>query len=134
MKLSAAAVYALQALVYLARNEGGWATAETMARGEGMSEVFLRKALGSLVSAGVLLSRRGLDGGYRLCRPAKAVALLDVVEAVDGPIRGDVPRWTTAPADARLDGRLQRVCDTVAEAVRKRLRRVNIADLAEGEG
>jgi hypothetical protein len=38
------------------------------------------------------------------------------------------------PEVVRLDDRLQPVCDAVAEAVRKRLRLVNIADLAEGEG
>jgi Rrf2 family protein len=135
MKLTSASVYAVRGLAFLAQHPGDRpVSAATIAGAEGMPELYLRKVLKPLASAGVLLSLRGPGGGYRLGRPAKAVSLLDVVEAVDGPIRGDVPRWATAPMGARLDGRLQLVCDAVAEAVRKRLRRVNIADLAEGEG
>jgi Rrf2 family protein len=133
MKLTSASVYAVRALVYLARRRGDRpVTAATIAKAEGLSEVFLRKALGSLVSAGVLLSLRDLDGGYRLGRPAKAVSLLDVVEAVDGPLCGNVPRWKSGAAGARLDARLQRVCDTVAEAVRERLASATVAELGRG--
>lgn len=42
--------------------------------------------LGKLKRGGILASRRGVDGGYMLARPAEKISLLDVVEAVEGGI------------------------------------------------
>jgi DNA-binding IscR family transcriptional regulator len=51
----------------------------------------LLKVLEPMVDAGTLRSVSGPRGGYRLARAPKDITLLDVIEAVDGPIRGDVP-------------------------------------------
>jgi Rrf2 family protein len=130
MKFTSACVYALRALVHLARHGGGGLVAShTIAAAEGLSESFLLKSLKPLVSAGVLRSVKGPSGGYRLARPARKITLLEVVEAVDGPIRGDVA--PVAPGEgARLDARLQEVCEGVAEVVRRRLGKMSVADLA----
>jgi Rrf2 family transcriptional regulator, iron-sulfur cluster assembly transcription factor len=132
MKLTSACVYALRALVFLARHGGDEpVTVDAIARAEGLSEAFLGLTLTALARAGVLLGGRGPGGGYRLARPARSITLLEVVEAIDGPVRGLVRRVGGA-VGARLDARLQRVCDDVAEAARLRLRRVSVADLARG--
>jgi Rrf2 family protein len=134
MKLSSASAYAVRALVFLARHPGNRpVSADTVAPAEGLPGLFAGKVLKPLVSAGVLLSLRGPNGGYRLGRPVKAASLLDVVEAVQGPVRGDVPRWTTAAAGARLDARIQEACDAAAEVVRRQLRRVTVANLTTEE-
>src|SRR5689334_10847624 len=130
MKLSRACVYALRGLVYLARHGARrFAAAHTIAGAEGMSEPFLLKALRPVVRAGILLALNGPGGGFRLARPAGAISLLDVVEAVDGPLRGDVGR-VGGTGGARLNDRLQTVYDDAAAAVRRRLRAVSLADLA----
>jgi Rrf2 family protein len=134
MKLSSACAYALRALVFLARRGGdGLLVAHVFAGARGIPEEYLGKTLKGLVLAGILLSSRGPDGGYRLARPAKRITLLDVAEAVDGPVRGEAPHWAAGAEGARLDGRLQQACDAAAEVVRSRLRKVSIADLV-GEG
>jgi Rrf2 family protein len=134
MKLTGGCVYALRAVVHLARHEGdGFVPADTIAAAAGLSDTYLRKSLNSLARAGVLRSERGPNGGHRLARPARSITLLEVVEAVDGPVRGRAPRFAGG-GGARLDARLQRACDGAAEAVRLRLRKVSVADLAaEGE-
>jgi Rrf2 family protein len=133
MKLSHASGYALRALTYLARHDGGILVAsQTIAEAEGLPERFLLKTLKPLVSARVLLSLRGPNGGYRLARPARSITLLDVVEAVDAPLRGRADA-VGGEEHARLDRRLQAVCDAVAEGVRRRLAEVSLADLA-GKG
>jgi Rrf2 family protein len=130
MKLSHACVYALRALTYLARHDaGGMVTAHTIAEAQGLPERYVRKTLEALASAGVLHAAKGPNGGYRLARAAGSIALLEIVERVDGPVRGAAPRVGTGGA-ARLDRRLQRVCDAVAEGVRRRLGKVSLADLA----
>jgi Rrf2 family protein len=130
MKLTSASVHAVRALAYLARHPGGRpVSAETIAAAEGLSHGFLLKALKPLAAAGVVRSDRGPSGGYRLARPARSLTLLDVVEVVDGPLRGEAPA-VGGGKHARLDARLQRVCEALAETVRGRLRRVSLAELA----
>jgi Rrf2 family protein len=134
MKLSASCAYALHALAFLARHEGGGVVpSHVIAAAAGVPERFLLKLLKRLASAGVLVSVRGVHGGYQLARPAGRISLLDVVEAVDGPVRGEAPRWAAGAEGARLDARLQQACDAAAKVIRSRLRKASIADLV-GEG
>jgi Rrf2 family protein len=134
MRFTSACVHALRALVHLARHQGGgFVPSGTIADAGGLSGRFLTTAMKPLVSAGVLLSEKGPTGGFRLALPARSITLLDVVEAVEGPVRGQaIP--VAGGEGALLDARLQEVCEGVAEVVRRRLRRVTVADLAdEGE-
>jgi Rrf2 family protein len=131
MKLTSSCAYVLRALVFLARYEGdGLVAAGALAEAGGMPEEYLRTNLKPLALAGILHSSRGPTGGYRLARPPRRIGLLDVVEAVDGPVRGEVPRLG---AEAKLDARLQEACEAAAEVARAGLREVSIANLA-GEG
>jgi Rrf2 family protein len=128
MKLTRASSYAVQALVYLAREGAGRPVpSHVAARAQGSPGRFLLKVLKPLVDSGVLRSLQGPAGGYRLARPAKDITLLEIVEAVDGPVRGD------APPVGRLDRRLQAACDEAAALVRQRLARVTLAELAKGQ-
>jgi Rrf2 family iron-sulfur cluster assembly transcriptional regulator len=132
MKLSHAASYALHALAHLARQPPGrLVTSRAIAAADGVSEALLRQAIVRLAEAGVLISIRGNGGGYRLARPAPDITLLEVVEAVDGPIRGEAPT-DFATAQDGLDTRLARVCEGAAAAVREMLGRVRLSELVQG--
>jgi Rrf2 family protein len=131
MKLSRASDYALHALAHLSRQDPGRLVASHVVAGAlGLPEKFLLKVLKPLVSAGVLRSARGPNGGYGLARPAKDVSVLEVVEAVDGPIRGSAPLTGTKGA-AGLDARLEAVCAEAAEAIRATLGQVRVAGLVK---
>jgi Rrf2 family protein len=130
MKLTAAGRYALRALAHLAALEGNtWVASHDIARPCGIPEDFLLKVLKRLATAGLLHSLKGPNGGYRLARPAKSITLLEIVEAVDGPVRGLVPGVESA-AGAQLDRRLAAVCDAAADAARKELQKVRLSALA----
>jgi Rrf2 family protein len=130
MKLSRACGYALHALTYLARHQGGGPVAShTIAEAEGLPGRFLLKSLTLLVAAGVLRSELGLGGGFRLARPARSITLLEVVEAVEGPVRGQAP-GVGGREHAGFDAKLQAVCEGVADLVRRRLGKVSVAELA----
>src|SRR5437660_12698050 len=89
MKLTRASSYAIHALVFMATQKQNKPVASHhIAKARGIPERFLLKVLKPLVSARVLHSIKGPNGGYRLARAASEVSMLDVVEAVDGPIRG----------------------------------------------
>jgi Rrf2 family protein len=100
-----------------------------IARAQGIPERFLLKVLKPLVSAGVLHSIKGPNGGYRLARSGSDVTLLDIVEAVDGPVRGQAP--ITDAHSGALDKRLDAICNEAADATRKQLQRVKISELAK---
>jgi Rrf2 family protein len=129
MRLTLGCVYALRALEHLAAQPGGRpATARDIAEAQGAPKRFLLRALKALVSAGLLRSLRGPAGGYRLARPAAKITLLEVVEAVDGPIRGEAP--LAREGRGGFDSRLGAVCQAVADRVRRRLGKVRVSDLA----
>ena len=89
MKLTRAASYAVHALVFMAAQKSNQPLAShNIAHARGIPERFLLKVLKPLVSVRILLLIKGPNGGYRLARAANEITLLDVLEAVDGPIRG----------------------------------------------
>jgi Rrf2 family protein len=131
-KLSRMAGYAVGALVHLQGMEPEkLVPSHAIAQATGMPEKFLLKVLGSLARSRLVLAVKGPNGGYRLARPAKDINLLDVVEAIDGPVRGMAPQVV---ADDDLDRRLQRLCDQAAEILRRNLGRVSVAALAQKRG
>jgi Rrf2 family protein len=132
MKQSRAAGYALHALAYIAGQPPGRpVVAHAIAAAGGAPRQFLVKALTRLVAADILRTLKGPHGGYRLARPLKVITLLEVIEAVDGPIRGEAPLSGTKGA-GRLDARLAEVCDEAAELVRGRLGKVKLSELVKG--
>jgi len=129
MRLSRACGYALLALEYLAaRGAGPPVASHHIAEARGIPERFLLKVLKPLVTAGVLRSLKGPNGGFRLARPAAQITLLEVVEAADGPLRGDAPLVAREGGDG-LGPRLGAVCQGVADLVRRQLGQVRISDL-----
>jgi Rrf2 family protein len=132
MKLTRASSYALQALAEMVADKPDGANpfvpSHRTAKGSGIPGGFLLKVLKPLVNARILMSLKGPHGGYRLARPASKITLLEVIEAVDGPLRGFAPvAGTKASA---LDARLQEVCEQVATQTRSQLQRVRLSDLA----
>src|SRR5262245_20294226 len=92
MKLTRASSYALHAVAYMAQQQHDTPLAShKIAHERGIPERFLLKVLKPLVSARVLVSIKGPNGGYRLARPASDISMLEIVEAVDGQIRGMAP-------------------------------------------
>jgi Rrf2 family protein len=130
MKLSRASSYALHAVAYMAAQKREKLMASHLiAKAKGIPDRFLLKVLKSLVSARVLHSLKGPNGGYRLARSPSMISMLEVLEAVDGPIRGVAP-LSQAHGDGHLDRRLEAICNQAAEQLRKQLQKVRISELA----
>jgi Rrf2 family protein len=88
MQLTRAADYAVRVMIHLAGlpPETRASRAELAAAAE-CPEQFLSKVLQSLTRAGLVLSHRGNTGGFELPNIHRAASLLEVVEAIEGPIR-----------------------------------------------
>ena len=130
MKLTRASTYATHALVYMAQQKHQRPIpSHLIAQERGIPERFLLKVLKPLVSARVLISIKGPNGGYRLARPSTEVNLLEVVEAVDGPMRGHSP-LSSNEGDSALNKKLDLICKQGADQIRKHLEKVNLSELA----
>lgn len=86
MKVTTLTDYALRALVEIASRNQDWVTIEDIASNQDMSEDYLRSALNILRRAGIVVSRRGREGGFALARSSDEIYLGDVIRAVDGPL------------------------------------------------
>jgi Rrf2 family protein len=92
-----------------------------------MPERFLLQVLRTLVNEGLLKSTRGVDGGYRLAKPLAQITLLDIVEAIDGPIQPDLPQiGGLAPQSQR---KLAEALGDIASDAKRRLAAVSLAQL-----
>ena len=134
MKLSRASSYALHAVAFMAGQKDNTrpVASHHIAAARGIPDRFLLKVLKPLVSARLLFSIKGPNGGYRLARKAEEISLLDVLEAVDGPIRGQAP--FTEESNGPLNNKLEAVCKDVAGQVREHLREVPVSELVAGNG
>jgi Rrf2 family protein len=129
MKLTRASSYALHAVAYMAaqKQQDKPVASHHIAAARGIPERFLLKVLKPLVSARVLLSIKGPNGGYRLARKPDDITMLEILEAVDGPIRGQAP--LTDERNGSLTNKLENICKQSADQVRKHLEKVRISDL-----
>ena len=87
MKISQKGLYALQALMLLARKyaEGAIKIRE-IAAAENLPEKFLELILLQLKNARLVESVRGAKGGYRLRRPPSRIFLGEIIRTIDGPL------------------------------------------------
>jgi Rrf2 family protein len=107
MKISRSTGYALVAVGYIAQNyKDGAVLAARISKEYGIPLEYLLKILQQLVRANVLRSKRGPRGGFFLARPAETISLLEVVEAVDGPLMGHLhlaEQTNSAPFSIKME-------------------------------
>jgi Rrf2 family protein len=86
MYISAKVDYATRVLLTLAASDGAAIRGEMLAKAQGLPVRFVENTLVDLKRAGLVTSHRGADGGYRLGRPAKEIAVADIIRALEGPL------------------------------------------------
>ena len=87
MQITRQADYAVRAVLHLARINGSQRAATSqVAQEQHIPPSFLAKIISQLSIAGLLHTSRGSRGGVTLAREPKAITLLEVIEAIDGPI------------------------------------------------
>ena len=119
MRLTRASSYAIHAVAYMAQHKHHEkpVASHTIAEDRGIPERFLLKVLKPLVSSGVLKSIKGPNGGYRLARKSEDVTLLNIVEAVDGPIKGVAPLHEERKNV--IDKKLNDICVRISDLIKR---------------
>ena len=91
MRVNTTTRYALLAVGYIAQHKGeGLILSQSISKEYKIPLEYLLKTMQQLVKANVLHSKRGPRGGYSLAKPPNKITMLQVIEAVDGPMHGQL--------------------------------------------
>jgi len=136
MKLSLRGEYALRALLVLGLNyDQPVVSIKTISERQNIPKRFLEQILNDLKSAGLVQSRRGVSGGYRLARAPKDITLAAVVRHIEGalaPVSCVSERFyekCSCPDEARCA--IRSAMKEIRQAVVTIAERVTIAELCE---
>ncbi len=129
-RLSKLTDYAVVVLIRLAAVEGVQ-TSPGVSQATGVPEPTVGKVLKALAASGLVASQRGARGGYRLMRPLGAIAVADVITAIDGPIAMTAcVEGSGASCEASCTCPVRGRWDAVNDAVREALTAITLADMA----
>jgi Rrf2 family protein len=129
MKLSQSATYAVHAALRLAEEDAaGPVSCGRLAENGHMPERFLLQILRNLAKKGILHSTRGGGGGFMLERDPQDISLLDLIEAVDGPLTTGLPAKMNLPngCGAAIEDTLNKI----AQSTRAQLAAVKLSGLS----
>ena len=128
MKLSRTVTYALQATLQLAESGSIRPVPCSQLAADGhMPERFLLQILRNLVNHGILRSTRGVDGGYSLVHRPEEISILDVIEAIDGPIGSGIPENEGFSATSQTQ--LKNALKEISISARKQLDQIKVSQL-----
>lgn len=135
MKISQKGLYALQALMALARHhQQGTIRIRDIAYEEGLPEKFLELILLELKNARIVESVRGAKGGYQLRRAPTEIRLSEIIRLIDGPLApfGDAEQLRSL-IDSDIEHRaLYQVFLDVRDAAARILEHTTLADIVDG--
>lgn len=127
MNISSRCEYACRALIELARVHHTQApiTATVIAERRRIPEKYLVHILLQMKRVGLIRSLRGAQGGYMLAKPPEKITLLDIVEAIDGPV------LQPQAGDREEAKDLEPVWKDAARRVENALRETSLRDIVE---
>ena len=130
LRISKLTDYATVIMADLAGRDGECCSSPVVAESTRLEAPTVAKVLKTLARAGLIESVRGVNGGYRLSQPARAISVASIIRAMEGPIAltecGLEPGRCTREHDCHLKGNWQRIGETVERA----LESLSLADLS----
>ena len=132
MKISRSTGYALLAAGYLAQHQKeGIILSQDISKKYNIPLEYLLKILQQLVRANVLRSKRGPRGGFSLARPVKKITLLQIIEAVDGPMVSNLDLAEHARGE-KFSVRIEQTYEKAIAQARAVFEKAKLSELTEG--
>jgi len=127
MNISRSACYGMMAVGYIAQHQDDAPVlAEAIAQEYDIPTEYLLKILQLLVRANLLRSKRGPGGGFSMARDAAEINLLEIIEAVSGPLAGHLD-LAVQTNNAPFSHRMEEVCRQASTRCIEILKSANIA-------
>ena len=132
MKISRSTGYALVAVGFIAQNyQDGAVLAARVSKEYGIPLEYLLKILQQLVRANVLRSKRGPRGGFFLARPAEEITMLEIIEAVDGPLMSHT-HLAEQTNNAPFSLKMEEVCESATRQVKDIYKGAKLSNILAG--
>jgi Rrf2 family protein len=132
MQLTRAADYAVRVMVQLIGQPAGMRTSlVSLSEATAAPESFLSKVLQTLTRAGMIHSQRGQSGGFEISQHGRGASMLEVIEAIGGPVRLNVCLSTEKSCARKVLCPAHPVWVRAQEAMLGVLRGTSIVELAE---
>ncbi|MHC4475921.1 MAG: RrF2 family transcriptional regulator [Planctomycetota bacterium] len=129
MRVNTSVGYGLLAVGYVAQNKGRpLIVSQDIAKKYNIPLEYLLKIMQQLVKVSILRSKRGPRGGFSLARPLNKVTLLEVIEAIEGPMEMSLRLTEQAPRD-KFAANATRAYDKIVAQSRAAFKRVKLSDL-----
>jgi Rrf2 family protein len=135
MQITHQADYAIRTMLYLARLQpGDRVPTSKIASDDHIPASFLTKIVSQLSIAGLIHTSRGARGGIALARPADTITVLEVLEAIDGPVTLNECVGDPSICPFSSDCMLHEMWSEASIDLNNRLRQTNFAMLAQHNG
>jgi Rrf2 family cysteine metabolism transcriptional repressor len=130
MKISKTVEYGLAAIVYVAQNcKDGRVMSKRIGEEYDFPKEYVQQIMKKLVRAGIMTSKNGVRGGSGLAREATEITLLEIIEAIEGPVV--VPMTFAKETGKPFAYKVEKIFLDVSEAMKASYSKVTLADLAE---
>ena len=129
MRISRSTGYAMLAVGYIAQHpEQKIILSQSIAKEYNIPLEYLLKILQQLVKANVLHSKRGPRGGFSLARTAKKITMLQIIEAVDGPMISQLD-LTEQTGGEKFSAKTEQIYEKAIAQAKSVFEKAKIADL-----
>lgn len=129
LRMSKLTDYGTLVLAQLAASGGRLCSAGQVADQTHIAQPTVSKLLKSLTRAGLVVSERGVQGGYALARPADLISAADIIDALEGPVA--ITECSSANGACNLEAycRVGKAWQKINRSIRTALQQVSLADL-----
>jgi FeS assembly SUF system regulator len=131
LRMSKLTDYGTMVLAQLAANEQGLSTAGQLAEATHLAQTTVSKLLKTLLHAHLVVSTRGVQGGYALARPAAAISAAEILDAFEGPVAITECSSSNGGCDLESYCRVGTAWQRINHSIRKALEGVSLADLQD---
>ena len=129
MKINRSTGYALIAVGYIAQNNSDRAVlAADVSKEYEIPLEYLLKILQMLVRANILRSKRGPRGGFKLARDSEQITLLDIIEAIDGALGGNM-HLAKQGNDEAFCLKIEDICRNATNSVKEIYGNASLSDI-----
>ena len=129
LRISKLTDYGTVVLAELAGDPGAVCSAADVAAATGIGLPTVSKLLKSLARAGLVVSTRGVNGGYQLSRAPREISAADVIDALEGPVSITECSANHSSCDYEQVCNVGGAWQRINVAIRKALEEVSLADL-----